>query len=144
MRKLGQIAIGFALMLGGCSYGYDVMALSGSGGVQFAIAPGSRHSPSCVRLIEVYAIDESVPVWRDSVVYDDDCANMFPVAYGAALQGRHEPEWPVIPAKPLRPGIVYEVHTTTGATGYGGGRFRIRPDGSIENVAPVTESARGG
>jgi hypothetical protein len=38
-----------------------------------------------------------------------------------------------VEAKPLHVGVVYEVTTTTGATGYGGGWFRITADRRVEN-----------
>jgi hypothetical protein len=65
---------------------------------------------------------------------DDDCANKFPVAYGMSFKGRHQQEWPPIKAERLRRGVVYEVGTTTGATGYGAGRFIINSDGRVENL----------
>jgi hypothetical protein len=88
----------------------------------------------CLRLIEVSAEDEKEASWRESVDSSDDCVNKFPVAYGSRLLGRHQPDTKEITAKPLRRGIVYEVITTSGATGYGSGRFIVHANGKVENL----------
>ena len=124
------------MLLGGCSYSYEVLAVARGGQIAFIVDPKSSSSPSCIRRIEVYGDGERAPVWRESVDYEDDCANEFPVAYGTRFKGRHQQEWPTISAQPLRPGVVYEVSTATGATGYGGGRFVIKADGRVENLKP--------
>lgn len=123
------------MLLGGCSYSYDVLAVVRAGQIVFIVDPKSPSSASCIRRIEVAAVGERSSVWRESVDYDDDCANKFPVSYGVSFKGRHQPEWPTIKASPLRRGVIYEVGTTTGATGYGAGRFIIRSDGRVENLA---------
>lgn len=41
-------------------------------------------------------------------------------------------------ATPLRRGVAYSITTTTGATGYGDGRFVIHADGRVENLKPQT------
>jgi hypothetical protein len=120
----------FTMALGGCSYTYRVVATVRDGRIVFEGDPKSS-PPSCVRTIEVSAVGERDLVWRESVDYDDACANKFPIAYGVSFKGRRQPEWPTIRAKPLRRGITYEVFTTSGATGYGGGRFSIRYDGRV-------------
>lgn len=71
--------------------------------------------------------------WRDSVDYEDACANKFPFAYGDKLYGRPQADWPKINAKPLKRGVHYEINTTTGATGYGVGQFSIDESGHIIN-----------
>lgn len=124
------------MLLGGCSYSYEVLAVARGGQIAFIADPKSSTAPSCIRRIEVYGEGERAPVWRESVDYEDDCANEFPVVYGTRFKGRHQQEWPTISAQQLRPGIVYEVSTTTGATGYGGGRFVIKVDGRVENLNP--------
>lgn len=73
-------------------------------------------------------------MWLESVSHDDKCANKFPLPYGVTLKGQHQQDSELIGAKPLRRGTVYEISTTSGATGYGGGRFAVRADGSIENL----------
>jgi hypothetical protein len=72
--------------------------------------------------------------WFESVDYDDACANRFPLIYGASLNGRHQQDG-IVKATALRREVVYDVSTTTGATGYGSGRFTIHADGHIENLA---------
>lgn len=106
------------------------------------------NQPSCLRQIEVEA--HSGPnstsrgddasraaqgtYWFESIVHDDDCTNTFPLAYGAGLKGNPNPDWEKIGPKPLLREVVYDISTTTGATGYGGGRFIIHPDGRVENL----------
>jgi hypothetical protein len=41
---------------------------------------------------------------------------------------------PTAVAKPLQRGVIYQISTTTGATGYGGGRFVIQSDGRVVNM----------
>ena len=72
--------------------------------------------------------------WFETVSYDDPCANRFPLPYGARLKGEHQNDSGIVKAKPLLREVVYEVTTTTGATGYGGGRFIIHADGRVENL----------
>lgn len=122
------------IILSGCSYGYDVVATLENGQITFRIDPRSNSKPSCLRQIEVTAEDERESVWLASVSYDDGCANKFPIKYGSSFEGQPQPEWQTIRAKPIRPGIIYEVNTTTGATGYGRGRFTIKTDGQLVNL----------
>lgn len=148
MKQRLAILAPLAMLLGGCSYSYDVIAVVRDGRIVFVVDPKSSSSPSCLRRIEVSAVDERESVWRESVDYDDDCANKFPIPYGESFKGRHQPEWPAIKASPLRRGVVYEVGTTTGATGYGGGRFIINSDGRVKNLtlndgAEQSEQATG-
>ncbi|MEG3090877.1 hypothetical protein [Sphingomonas sp. PB1R3] len=140
MRRYTFVVTLLSTTLGGCSYGYGVEAVAGRRGIMFVVDPNSPETPSCVRLIEVYSVRDKVIVWRDSVDYQDDCANDFPVTFGERFKGRHEPDWPVIPARPLRRGVPYEVRTTTGAIGYGLGHFMIRDNGRIENM-PISNSS---
>ena len=139
-----------------CSYAYDVVAVPHDGVVQFTdnrsgfeqIVFGGR----CVREVWVTARSGPLPAiapgdnagiirrhrtyWSESVVYEDDCANRLPLTYGAALSGAPQGDDPLVPvsAKALLPDIIYDVSTTTGATGYGHGRFVIRRDGRVENL----------
>jgi hypothetical protein len=81
------------------------------------------------------------------------CENPFPVLYGAALKGKPF-QWyregaPTsaaerafvqkmrsgVGAKPLRTGVVYQVHSRSRGSGSGSGRFHILADGSIENLS---------
>jgi hypothetical protein len=81
------------------------------------------------------------------------CENPFPVFYGAPLKGKPFQTYPEggpvsagdraiteqlragVSAKRLRVGVVYEVATTSRGGGSGGCRFRIRDDGSVENLS---------
>jgi hypothetical protein len=128
------------LTLIACSYGYDVIATVRGGQVVFLVDPKSSDTPSCVRRIEVYEVATRETVWRDSVDYDDDCANKFPVTYGQKFEGKRQPEWPTIEAQELRSGVTYEISATTGATGYGGGFFHIDGSGHVLNGKGPDES----
>jgi hypothetical protein len=128
------------------------LAVARNGKLVFVVDPKSSSHPSCLRQVEVIAEggtkahaqagDDKTRVgygtfWFQSVGYDDGCANRFPLTYGTKLGGEQTDEG-VVSAKPLVPGVVYTVGTTTGATGYGGGRFVIQSDGRIENLPPST------
>jgi hypothetical protein len=149
------------LLLGGCSYAYELVATVLDGHLAFAVSPDSRRAPECLRLVEVES-DEAraapVPgddvdlvkagtVWRQSVAHEDGCKNTFPIIYGTALEGRKQiydsggvPDElrgqpaPFVAPKQLQIGAIYTVTTTSGATGYGCGRFRINRDKQIENL----------
>jgi hypothetical protein len=128
------------LTLNACSYGYDLLATLRGGQVVFLVDPKSSNTPSCVRRIEVYDLAKRETVWRESLDYDNDCANKFPIIYGQIFEGQRQPEWPTIEAKELRPGVTYEISTTTGATGYGGGLFHIDGSGHVVNGKGPDES----
>lgn len=128
------------LTLNACSYGYDLLATVRGGQIVFLVDPKSSDTPSCVRRIEVYDVANRETVWRASVDYDDDCANKFPVTYGQSFEGKRQPDWPTIEAQKLRPGVTYEISTTTGATGYGGGLFHIDEQGHVVNGKGPDES----
>ena len=139
-----------AATLTSCAYKYQLLAVSQGGRLAFIVSPKSDHRPSCLRYVEVLADDgakaktEPEPgddksrvgygtYWFESVDYDDACANRFPILYGTNLSGRHQ-QYGSVKAKALRREVVYVVSTTTGATGYGGGRFVIHANGHIENL----------
>ncbi|MGI8405690.1 MAG: hypothetical protein ACR2OE_13175 [Thermomicrobiales bacterium] len=140
-RRIATLLL-LALALSSCSYSYGVLATVRNGRVVFIVDPASSQQPSCLRRIEVIAEYERDPIWEESVSYDDDCENKFPLPYGARLEGQHQQNQKMADAKPLRRGITYEVSTTTGATGYGGGRFVVRPDGRLENLPYREEAAQ--
>jgi hypothetical protein len=138
-----------------CSYAYEILAVVQSGRLAFVVDARSGEQPSCLRYIEVKAEgmeraraepgDDTMRVdsgtfWFESVSYDDDCANRFPLEYGRTLSGAHQYDRGIVKAKPLAREVIYEVSTTTGATGYGGGRFIIRKDGRVENLPPNVSS----
>jgi hypothetical protein len=144
------------LVLSGCSYTYDVVAVLHNGVVQFTDRRSSFEQVvfggRCVREVWVTANSGPVPTvapgdnadivarhrtyWSEAVAYEDDCANRMPLTYGAPLSGRPQRDNPLVPVSPkaLMPDIVYDVSTTTGVTGYGHGRFVIRRDGRLENL----------
>ncbi|KKC27017.1 hypothetical protein [Sphingomonas sp. SRS2] len=146
------IAVLLPIVLSGCSYSYDLLAVVWDGHLTFVVDPTSAQRPSCLRYVDVTA-DIAVTgsdgkrydpapgthtAWLENIDYDDDCLNKFPLMYGSRLKGRHRPEGPLIVAMPLRRGVVYGITTTTGATGYGGGRFVIHADGRVENLRRQT------
>ena len=140
------------ILLSGCSYTYDILAVAINGHLAFIVDPKSRKQPDCIYSIHVEtdqaarakpsANDDAQLVsrgafwWQDYAV--DACSNTFPIFYGQKLQGQAfaydgKPEKPV-EAKPLVIGVVYEVTAASSGSGYGGGRFRILPDRRIENL----------
>lgn len=152
MLLVRALAMTSVLLLGGCSYAYDILATMIDGRLTFIVDPDSPSRPSsCLTRITVAARDlqgrsEAGPgdnarlvdagvVWRNGVGFD--CKTRFPVVYGVPLEG--EPAAPEqagrdVTARRLIPGVVYEVSATAGATGYGGGRFRLTADGGVENL----------
>lgn len=147
MRAFRALALICLLGLSGCSYGFDVQAVIIDG--RLAFVPGPRGAkPDCVSRVMVR--DEDAPVaatydawirsayaWADQGGYG--CADRFPLFYGEALKGEDSAGAGIsdeVAAKPLRAGVIYEVMITSGATGYGGGRFRLRSDGGVENLGP--------
>jgi hypothetical protein len=135
IRKIAAAML-LAVSLGSCSYSYDLIAAVRNGQIVIDVDPASSRHPSCLRRIEVSAVDEREATWSEGVRYEDDCANKFPLPYGYRLRGKHQPDRQEVAAKPLRRERVYEVTVTTGATGYGGGRFIIHEDGRVENLRP--------
>jgi hypothetical protein len=146
-RSILVAAIG--LTLSGCSYVYDLLAVMRDGQLMFVVDPNSQSQPDCFRQIEVVSVQraavEASPgddqirtgygtVWRDEVEYEDECENQFPFAYGRTLDGDQRADHGLVRPKPLARGVVYEVTTVTGATGYGGGRFIVRTDGRVDNL----------
>jgi hypothetical protein len=157
MRRRLFALIAVPAALSSCSYQYELLALARDGRLAFIVDPTSDHRPSCLRDVEVIAEghakatpttgDDTSRVgygtfWFESVSYDDACANHFPLAYGRNLSGEHQQDRGIVRAKPLQHEVVYDVMTTTGATGYGAGRFVIHRDGRIENL-PVQDAEQG-
>ena len=149
LRRISCLLLLFAT-LGSCSYAYDLLAVVRGGRLAFIVNPTSKDRPSCLRYIEVVAEgsaraasgsgDDKQRVgygtfWFDSVSYDDACENRFPIFYGVPLSGAHQPGAGIVKGKRLLRNTVYDVSTTTGATGYGSGRFIIRDNGHIENLS---------
>lgn len=139
------------LALAGCSYSYDLKAVVIGGRLAFVVDSGSNHAPSCFNAVEVIAQggvrakaspgDDTSRVqygtfWNQRLDYG--CVDEFPLFYGQYLMGKPNtlgqgPD--SVAAKPLRVGVIYEVFTTSGATGYGSGAFKILPDHRVVNVS---------
>lgn len=149
LRHFAALAI-LSSLLSGCSYGYDMLATTRGGRIVFIVDPKSNQHPSCLRQIDVVAEGDVKAVaeagddtsrvgygtfWFESVDYEDDCLNQFPLPYGEPLKGRPQEDRRTVRPKPLLREVVYTIAATTGATGYGSGRFVIHPDGQIENLA---------
>lgn len=149
MHRMVALVV-LAGILTSCSYSYPLLAVSQGRRLAFIVDPKSGDQPSCFREIEVLADagakaktapergDDVSRVgygtyWFESVDYNDDCANRFPIQYGAPLKAQHQQDG-LVRAKPLRREVVYVVSTTTEATGYGEGRFIIHGNGHIENL----------
>jgi len=149
MRLL--VTMFLAVLVAGCSYEYEVTALVIDGHLAFDADPRSGiFSDDCVREISIVRDDDSEvaaehgddesrtgygTVWFQIIEHVDGCANTFPIVYGEAFKGRFDSNWPPVRSKPLQRGVVYNVWTTTGSTGYGAGRFTIDAEGRIVNLA---------
>ncbi|MGH6614183.1 hypothetical protein [Sphingomonas sp.] len=149
-------ALACLLLLGSCSYTYELLATVINGRLAFVVDPTSRKTPTCINAIDVVAHDEarareapgddpsligSGTFWSERVGFD--CVDQFPILYGALLKGRPrltDQQRGSVAAKPLRIGVIYDVIVVTGATGYGGGAFRILPDRRVVNVRPPRTS----
>jgi len=149
-----------ALALGSCSYSYKLLAVVMGGRLAFIVDPSSSSEPECMNGITV-STDKGETATARAAPGDDeqlvangvfwwksleaDCENRFPIIYGQTLKGQrlvYDGKVPgaapgemssAVEAKPLHVGVVYEVTTTSGATGYGAGWFRITPDRRVEN-----------
>jgi hypothetical protein len=140
------------ILLGGCSYTYDMLAVAINGHLAFVVDPKSRKQPDCIYSIHVETdragrakptagddaqlVSRGVFWWKDYAV--DACPNPFPILYGQKLRGQpfvYDGKLEnSVEAKPLIVGVVYEVTAASNGSGYGGGRFRILPDRRIENL----------
>jgi hypothetical protein len=145
------------MLLSGCSYTYDILAVVQHGRLMFVVDPKSSHHPSCLREIEVTARsgnratatsgdDESRvgygTFWFESVDHADGCANTYPLPYGSSLSGKVLSDREKVTPKPLLREVEYEVRATTGATGYGGGQFILHRNGQVENLPREKLEAR--
>ena len=155
MRSIMVILV--PLLLSGCSYIYDLRAIVINGRLAFVVDPKSKQQADCIRSIHVQTADAEVARakpgpddakglvangvfwWKDYAV--DACPNKFPILYGQPLAGRafvySDGDTKGVEAKPLRIGVIYQVDTSSGGSGYGGGRFRIRPNRTVENLPPI-------
>lgn len=155
MRSI--MALVLPLALSGCSYVYDLRAIVINGRLAFMVDPRSKRQADCIRSIHVQTADgetasakpgpddaeglvaNGVYWWKDYAI--DGCPNPFPILYGQPLAGRpfvySDGDTRGVEAKPLRIGVIYEVQTSSGGSGYGEGRFRIRADRTVENLPLV-------
>lgn len=162
MRLRSAILIASALLTNGCSYIYDLRAIVINGRLAFVVDPKSKQKAKCIRSIHVSTADNEtaraapdrgdavglvtngVFWWKDYAV--DACPNKFPILYGQRLEGRpfiySDGDTSGVEAKPLRVGVIYEVETASGSSGYGGGRFRIRADHTVENLPSIDATAK--
>lgn len=158
LRLIGITLAAFAL--GSCSYSYELLAVVIGGRLAFIVDPSSSREPECMNGIHVStdkgetakatpALGDDEQLVANGVYWwkslESDCQNQFPIFYGQPLKGdrlvygEHAPiarageASSLVEAKPLHVGVVYGVTTTSGATGYGGGWFRITPDRRVEN-----------
>lgn len=134
------------LALSGCTYSYDVQAEVSKGRLTFNANP--QWGADCLRRVDVRSdMDGGRAVWEQSISHDDHCENRFPITYGEPLRGRPDasnsdgdPDVMIgtlassVTAEKLRVGVIYTISTTTGTTGYGCGRFRIEPNGHVQNL----------
>ena len=132
-------------LLSGCTYSYDVGVTVVGGQVTFDADP--QWGADCIRRVAVTAFSAEI-VWRESISHEDACANTFPVVYDVPLEGerlinpsnRSDDEvagGPLPdpgPPEPLQTDTIYQVHTTTGSTGYGCGRFRLSNNRKVETL----------
>lgn len=153
MKKWNALlALALPLALGGCSYSYDLRAVAIDGRLAFVVDSQSNHSPSCFNAVQVLARggvrakispgDDASRVkygtfWNERLDYG--CVDQFPLFYGQTFKGM--PYSPgqgadIVAAKRLKIGVIYEISTTSGATGYGNGAFKILPDRRVVNVPP--------
>lgn len=150
MRKRLLIVFPAFFGLGSCSYVYDVVAEMIDGELTFT-SDRSWFRERCVRAIDVVAMDRDDATaaeagddqslvgfgtyWSESMDYD--CGDRFPVVYGAHLSGEPLPDESSgvrVAPKKLKAEVIYRVSTVSGATGYGGGRFVINADGTVDNL----------
>lgn len=153
MNAKTTIALIAVLMLGSCSSSYHLRTIITNGEVTFI--PDNHDmwgnpNPDCFYSISVSIVDgpPAVPgsgdstgmvqngvYWRKDFVVTT-CENAFPVTYGAKLQGPpfRENNQSQVEAKPLLPGYTYEVSAASEGSAYGGGKFKLTEQGTVENL----------
>lgn len=144
-----MLLAGTALMLGSCSFGYDLVARVDGGRIVFDASdarPGWFFGELCVSGVHVTSDEETgvlpEPGDDEALVTNgraawwveenaNQCMESLPIAYGRTPAHSRVR----VAAKPLKPGVVYRV-STGGHGGYGSGRFRLSRDGRVENLGP--------
>lgn len=143
-------AIFVILGLSGCVQTYRIHTANAASGIQFTVAPGSSHPSGCVNWIKVSVeapdrTTEALPTddigfaqkgdvyWLERSGVSHSCENTLPLRYGAPLNASN---FENKAAEPLILGNIYRVETGggPGGRGRGSGRFRILPDGDVQNV----------
>ena len=153
MRVLPLLSLIGLLALGGCSDTFDVRAVMTDGRLTFVADGPSRGRARCVSHVAVMVAEASpssghgpYEAWRQRAYAWVDqggygCDDRFPIVYGQALKGEDVrssgPTFEDVAPKALEVGRVYIVMVTVDATGYGGGSFRLLPDGTVENLGPA-------
>jgi hypothetical protein len=144
------------IALSGCSYAYDLVVVLRDGFVQITDTRPAFEKmlfgERCVRTVRVNARTGPIPptapgddmsavirrrtYWAESIGYEDHCSNRFPLTYGVSLRGEPMTDDVLgrVSPKAILTDVVYDVSTTTGAGGYGMGRFVIWSDGRLENL----------
>lgn len=150
MRKANALLlVPLCAQLLGCSYSYPIWATMVGGRIAFdtgdkayncftnihVAARGSMASDPAIEAIadpmkKGEAMERARTAWQTDYVQTYECKGYFPVVYGAPQAA----EAVIVPAKPLRIGVPYEV-STFGPKGWGGtGCFRINADRRPENL----------
>ena len=153
MNAKSTAALILALALTGCSSVYDLRATIIDGEVAFV--PEDKDiwgnpEPDCFYSISVSILDgppptpaagDSVGMVENGVYWNKtfavtSCDSPFPVTYGAKLQGPpfSENDQYSVEAKPLLRGFTYEVNASSNGSEYGGRRFRLTEQGTVENL----------
>ncbi|WP_235522881.1 hypothetical protein [Novosphingobium sp. Leaf2] len=140
------------MAVSGCSSVYDIRAKIIDGRLAFVAKTDFFGNPDCVRGISVATDDgpaaspeagDDVSAVRRGVYWEQtfsspSCDNPFPVVYGARLSGPlfkyADGQTKSVKAKPLVKGITYSVSAQSSGSAYGGGKFRITPEGKVINL----------
>lgn len=140
MNALRLMILAGLLMLGGCSYIYDIVAVMIDGRLAFVVDQNSQSKPSCLTRVEVREVrargDSDLSVWEAG--QPGACENPFPIFYGQPILGEAvspNQALPTVSAKPLQIGVIYEVSASSSeGSGYAVTRFRLIESGRVENL----------
>ncbi|MDQ4086807.1 MAG: hypothetical protein M3177_02145 [Pseudomonadota bacterium] len=151
MRKVIALVLLLPL-LHGCSYIYPVWATLIDGRLAFESGDSRHQCFTNIRVTPVGPVEPNPAIeaienpierdhaaarardaWMTDAIATYECRGRFPVLYGAPMPGIT-----VVPAKPLRIGLPYEVSVYGPRGASGAGCFRINADGRPENL-PETD-----